>query len=239
MTYAASSPTFTPLQIRDLLPRIVKKHQGGDDGAAERRPGPTALMTLSLDANAGAQDVEERHQHSEWMRQIAAGDVPAYRALCDRFLTPVVRFSQRLLGDATEAEDVAQETFLRVWKSADRYVPTAAVSTWIFRIAHNLCIDRLRRRKQTSDRISQLDSEDRPSLLLDRKEVASEVEQALSELPDRQRAALVLVHYEGQSQTEAAQVLEISVEALESLLARGRRTLRKRLASLQAAENAP
>jgi len=172
------------------------------------------------------------------MRLIANGDVGAYRKLSERFLGPITGYAQRLLGDSAEAEDVAQETFLRVWTNADRYVPTAATSTWIYRIAHNLCVDRLRRTKKTEDRVSQIDVEDRPSLLLDRKQVAAQVEEALAALPEKQRAAICLIHYEGLSQIEAAEVMEVSVEALESLLARGRRGLRKSLASLRLEETA-
>jgi len=85
---------------------------------------------------------------------------------------------------------------------------------------------------------SQIDVEDRPSLLLDRKQVAAQVEEALAALPEKQRAAICLIHYEGLSQIEAAEVMEVSVEALESLLARGRRGLRKSLASLRLEETA-
>lgn len=177
----------------------------------------------------------ERTLQADLMREVARGDPSAYRALCNRYLAPIHRFAQRMLGSATEAEDVAQETFLRIWQHADRYTPSAAVSTWIYRIARNLCIDRIRRRREQSDRISQIDTDERPSLLLARKELAAQVEQALQDLPERQRTALCLVHYEGLSQQEAADVMEVGVEALESLLARGRRTLRKQLADLKAA----
>jgi len=223
-----STPLASIVGIREKREdsQIVGSNQSAaaKQGSAERRTTRAA--------------VEERQQHREWMRLIAGGDVSAYRKLCDRFLGPITGYAHRLLGDGAEAEDVAQETFLRIWKNADRYVPTAATSTWIYRIAHNLCVDRLRRTKDTSDRVSQLDVEDRPSLLLDRKQIAAQVEEALAALPEKQRAAICLIHYEGLNQVEASQILEVSVEALESLLARGRRSLRKTLASLRLKEPA-
>lgn len=173
------------------------------------------------------------------MRDIAAGDPAAFRSLCDRFLGPITGYAGRMLKNPQEAEDVAQETFLRVWTHSRSFVPTAAVSTWLYRIAHNLCMDRLRKHKRTSDRISELGDEDRPSLLLGRKELAAEVDRALAELPDRQRAAIGLVHYEGMGQAEAARILDVSVQALESLLSRARRALRKQLTGLQLSEPSP
>lgn len=193
----------------------------------------TTPVAKAVIDKAGGSAPSEGELHVGWMRDIARGDPSAYRAMCDRFLVPIHRFAQRMLGSEAEAEDVAQETFLRIWQHASRYTPNAAVSTWIYRIARNLCIDRIRRRKDDSHRISQIDVEERPSLLLARKELSAQVEEALQELPDRQRMALCLVHYEGLSQSEAADVMEVGVLALESLLARGRRTLRKRLAALQ------
>lgn len=172
---------------------------------------------------------DERALQHEWVRRVAEGDSGAYRALCERYMEPLHRFAQRLLSSPSEAEDVVQETFLRVWQHAPRYQPTATVSTWIYRIARNLCLDRLRRRRETDERISLLEGETGPGQLLDRKELSHQVQAALSELPERQRSALLLVHFEGLSQQEAAAVLEVGVQALESLLARGRRTLRKQL----------
>lgn len=167
------------------------------------------------------------------MRKVAAGDTAAYRLLVDTHLPRIVRFAQRLLGSEAEAEDVAQETFLRLWTAASSYEPSARPLTWLYRIAHNLCIDRFRKRRPET----QVDedahvSNDRPSGLMMRKQTSEQVQQALAALPERQRAALTLVHYEGLPGVEAAAVLEISAEALESLLSRARRTLRASLRTL-------
>ena len=82
---------------------------------------------------------------------VASGDVRAYRQLVDRHLRGIHAFAHRMLGSRAEAEEVSQETFLRLWEHAGRYVPSAKPSTWIYRIAHNLCIDRLRRRREQQD----------------------------------------------------------------------------------------
>jgi RNA polymerase sigma-70 factor, ECF subfamily len=169
-------------------------------------------------------------QEIEWMRRTAKGDAVAFRALADAHLSKIMNYAYRLLHDRTEAEDVAQETFLRLWKDAGRYEPKARVTTWLHRIAHNLCIDRLRgRREQPSETLDEERTSQEPGGLLDQKRVLIEVERALAALPERQRAAITLVHYQGLTNVEAAAVLEINVDALESLLARGRRTLKEML----------
>jgi RNA polymerase sigma-70 factor (ECF subfamily) len=174
------------------------------------------------------------------LQRVGRGDAHAYRMLVDRYLTAIARFAARILNDTGEAEEVAQETFLRLWTEAASFEPRAQPKTWLYRIARNQCIDRLRKRRTRGTALP-LDegapdagsNEDRPSLLFARKQTALRVEQALEGLPERQRAAITLVHYEGLSGAEASEILEISLEALESLLTRGRRGLREQLMELQ------
>lgn len=174
------------------------------------------------------------------VRRAALGDSAAFRVLADAHVSRIMNFAFRLLHDRSEAEDVAQETFVRLWKEAGRYEPKASVSAWLHRIAHNLCIDRLRRRREhPSDELDGERASQEPGSLLDRKRAASAVEHALASLPDRQRAAIALVHYQGLSNVETAEILEISVDALESLLARGRRTLRELLKDYRAEGGQP
>lgn len=173
-------------------------------------------------------------------RAAAAGDPAAARALVTRNLARTVAVARRMLGDAMEAEDVAQETFLRVWREAPRWREgQAQFTTWMHRITVNLCFDRLRRRRETLDPDAGVDLPDpgpSPGAGLLARERAERVEAALAALPERQRAAIVLHHYEEMSNIEAAAALEVSVDALESLLARGRRALRSALADLAGAE---
>jgi RNA polymerase sigma-70 factor, ECF subfamily len=167
----------------------------------------------------------------ELMRRTASGDAAAFRALADLHLSKIMNFAYRMLHDRAEAEDVAQESFLRLWKEAGRFEGKAKVSTWLHTVAHNLCIDRLRRRREKPmpEAIDEARSSNEPGGLLDRKRTAAVVEEALAQLPERQRAAITLVHYQGLGNIEAAEVLGVEVEAIESLLARGRRALRAAL----------
>lgn len=166
------------------------------------------------------------------MRRIGEGDANAYRALSERHMTALLRYATRLLGERTEAEDVTQEAFLRLWTTAATWKPDARVSTWLHRIAHNLCIDRIRRRRGNDTDTEIVDDQHQPSDLVMRRELALTVEQALLRLPERQRAAVVLVHYQGMTNPEAADVIGVGVEGVESLLARGRGGLRIMLAAL-------
>jgi RNA polymerase sigma-70 factor (ECF subfamily) len=138
-----------------------------------------------------------------------------------------------MLGDAAQAEDVVQETFLRLWSRADRFRPEKAkLSTWLHNIAHNLCIDGFRSAKRMTytDTPDDLAREgDDPQTRRSEAERAARVRDAIAALPERQRSALLLCHYQGLSNRDAAEILDVSVDALESLLSRGRRTLRQQL----------
>lgn len=162
------------------------------------------------------------------MQQVAAGDSRAFRALVDAHLPALTRHTTRLLGNASEAEEVTQETFLKLWQGAAGWKPEARLSTWLHRIAHNACIDRLRRRRERGgmEMDEQVAPQPRTSVVFAQKQRAERLHAALSELPERQRAALSLVHFEGLSQREAAEVMDVTVDALESLLARARRGLK-------------
>ena len=176
-------------------------------------------------AAAGAMSNDE----AALLAEAGAGDAPAFRVLVDRHLPSVHRAARRMLSDEAEAEDVAQETMLRLWRTAASLkIGDGGVGPWLRRVASNLAIDRLRarRRLEVTDEVPEQGS--RPTQLagLAEQDVAARVETALRELPDRQRLALTLFHYEGMSQREVADVLDVSEDALESLLARARRRLR-------------
>lgn len=147
-------------------------------------------------------------------------------------LGPVNRYARRMLGDRDEADDVTQEVFVRLWTDAHRYRPEAArLTTWLHRIAHNLCIDWQRRTGRVSPAGDTLPEEEAPGPeghLADAARMRR-VRDAVAALPERQRSALVLCHYQGLGNREAAEIVGVSVEALESLLARARRTLRRAL----------
>ncbi len=193
---------------------------------------PTSLPPVSGPAVSAPQN------DAELLERVASGDPRAYRDIVERHVRGVHAFVYRMLGNRAEAEEVCQESFLRLWQQADTFVARAKPSTWLYRVAHNLAIDRLRRRRETSHPagIEEVPNSERPSLHLYDKQVAEAVERALAELPERQRAAISLVHYQGLSNAEAADVIGVKVRALESLLARGRQQLRERLADFRTRE---
>lgn len=187
------------------------------------------------DARAVVIKGERSDQDAQLLRRISDGDRRAAQLLLDQYLGRVVTYSYRMIGDSAEAEDVAQETFLRLWRHIDTWRADAPLVHWLHRVAYNLCIDRLRRRRPVSlDALPEpLDSRDGPASALHRLQLADAVASAIAQLPERQRAAVVFVHQEGFSNIETAALMEISVEAVESLLARARRTLRTSLETLR------
>jgi len=168
----------------------------------------------------------------ELVSRIAGGDHAAVRELVDRHLPKVIAVARRMLGTREDAEEVAQEVFLRVWRHAGNWTPgQAKYATWMHRVTLNLCYDRLRKKREVAmeEVPEKIDDSPTPAQALHESQVAQRVDQALHELPERQRGAIILCHYQNLSNIEAAQVMEISVDALESLLARGRRGLKARL----------
>ena len=168
------------------------------------------------------------------------GDRAACSALVERHLGRVMTFAHRMLGNRSDAEDAAQEVFLRVWAAAAGWRGGSRFTTWLHRVAANVCLDRLSKVQKMRDvstaepgqlaEIAELvDPGPDPSVAAHAVDVARHVQDALAALPPTQRLAVTLCHCEGQRNIEAAAIMEISVEALESLLARGRRAMRARL----------
>lgn len=168
--------------------------------------------------------------------RIAAGDVRAAEELLRRHAGKIASLARRMLNDAAEAEDVTQDVFLRVWRAAPRWRPgEAKFETWMHRVALNLCYDRLRRRREIANADAGAGAPDLSASPMQAwldEQRAARVRAAIAALPERQRAALVLCHFEDVSNADAAAAMQISVEALESLLARGRRALKLSLADL-------
>ncbi|WP_010187353.1 RNA polymerase sigma factor [Sphingomonas sp. PAMC 26605] len=176
---------------------------------------------------------------SALVARVARGDPAATRLLVSAKLPRILALAARMLRDTAEAEDVAQETFVRVWRTAAAWQPgRARFDTWLHTVVLNLCRDRLRRRREVNgDTMPEVadPTPDAEAALIE-SERGYAVAEAIAALPERQREAILLVHYQELSGDEAAAALGVSVEAVESLLARGRRTLRARLASPQAGE---
>lgn len=173
---------------------------------------------------------------AELVARAGQGDRAAAEALMARHLPKMTSLARRMLGDANEAEDAVQDAFMRLWTHAARWQPgQAKFETWLYRVTLNQCYDRLRARKTVDldAALHVVDPSPSPELRLSDATIAQVIAAAVDELPERQRAAIVLCHYQECGNIEAAEILGVSVEALESLLARGRRSLRARLSHLK------
>ena len=188
-------------------------------------------MDLALDA---LQDVSDE----ALLVAFGNGDLQAARALTMRLTPRVVGYAARLLGgDRAEAEDVAQDAMLRLWKVAAEWRQgEAKVTTWLYRVVTNLCTDRLRKTRGVGMDTIPEPEDDAPSVEAKMQNAArvEALEEALQVLPDRQRQAVVLRHIEGLANPDIAEIMDISVEAVESLTARGKRALAEVLAGRRA-----
>ncbi len=171
----------------------------------------------------------------ELMARVAQGDEEALRLLVERWEKPVFAFLVRMLGSAEDAQDMASETFWRIYKNAKSYRGTGSFKSWLFRIGGNLARSQLRRRKilqwigldAVAHRVSAADA--RPDEELEKKEREASVRGALAKLPERQRQAILLRQYEQMSYREIADALKTTVPGVESLLHRGMKNLSQRL----------
>ncbi len=183
--------------------------------------------------------MENDKTDEELLARIGQRDGAAIREMVARKLPRILSLASRMLDDRSEAEDVAQEAFLRIWKQANKWeTGIARFDTWLNRVTLNLCYDRLRRpRNSTLDELADsIDPSPMPDEMAGKSDEHAKMRKALASLPERQREAIVLQYYQELSNTEAAAVMEVSVEALESLLARGRRNLRQLLQEAQSSQ---
>jgi RNA polymerase sigma-70 factor (ECF subfamily) len=188
---------------------------------------------VSLPLSGADQDVQ-------WMKQVARGDMEAFQALIETHQARVVGTVAKMLGDDVDSEDIAQQVFIRVWKSAARYQPTAKFTTWLFKITRNLVFNELRRRKRHPVTPLQLEEEEfffqptdaggmSPDASLLDSELSEAIQMAIDALPETQRMAIILRRYEDMPYEEIAEVLGLSVPAVKSVLFRARADLRERL----------
>ncbi len=185
--------------------------------------------------------LQTQQQDSLWMQRIATGDMDAFECLVNEHKGRVVGTVARMLGDTTEAEDIAQEVFLRVWSSAKRYQPQAKFTTWLMTITRNLVFNELRRRRRKPVASMEAEFEDRPPpQFVDKAaitpadgalhaELEVVIQNAIEELPENQRIALVLRRYQELPYEEIATILGTTVASVKSLLFRARAELKLKL----------
>ena len=209
-------------------------------------------QTEALESNLAAAPVftsivemaNEKDGDAELILRFNRGDASAFRELVERYKQPVINVAFRMLHDLSEAEDLAQNVFLQVFKSAQRYQPSAKFSTWLFTIVRNLCLNEIRRRSRhpaesiefqseeseetTSRQIEDLKAKGPGQAVLE-GELEEKIQEVLDSLPENQRLALLLCRQEELSYEEIAEVLDCSLSATKSLIHRGRETLKERL----------
>lgn len=162
------------------------------------------------------------------MAKVARGDAAAYRLLVNRHLNGCLRFAQRMVGNRQDAEDIVQDVCLKLWNEAPRWQPKAKLSTWLYRVLFNACIDHKRKVIPFNrDGLEELPDESKSidDFILEQQE-AKQVKAALDALPARQRAAVLLSYYEECSNQEAADVMQMSLNAFQQLLFRARQQLK-------------
>jgi RNA polymerase sigma-70 factor, ECF subfamily len=192
-------------------------------------------------------------QEMAWMLRFKDGDQHGFFKILHRYEKPVINFSFRYLKEQAAAEDVAQEVFLEVFRNAHNFRPTGKVSTWIFKIAYNRCMDLLRRKKivtffsleswfSSQDEEQQRDVEDTqqvtPAEDEEKKELQKAIADALASLPETQRTAVMLAKYEDMSLEEVGHVMGVSVGAVKQLIFRSKTALKEELKRL-VLENEP
>ena len=182
------------------------------------------------------------------MLRVKEGDHEAFRELIERHQRAVINVIHRAIGDAWEAEDLAQRVFIQIYRSAPRYKPTAKFTTWLFTITHNTILNEHRRRArhaaQSLDALAQPDDSDAagvqvadtravdPSSEAAERELQERIQMAIQAMPEAQRTAVILCRFEGLPYEEIAEVLHCSVSAVKSLLHRARQTLKEQLRGL-------
>lgn len=171
---------------------------------------------------------------AELMRRVQSGDLAAFDELVGRHQETVLNIAYRYVAGRADAEDVAQEVFLRVFRARGRYEPSAKFSTWLFRIAVNYCLNLIKREQRhragSDEALGRLAAEtEPPEARLERRELADAIREAVDRLPPQQRTALLLNKYDGLDYRGIADTMDLSVMAVKSLLMRARLGLRDQL----------
>src|SRR5688572_12723249 len=206
--------------------------RGTRTGEARVSSGPTGPEGVTPGGNVHAGPWPGAPDDGALLARVAKQDAQAFRVLVDRHLASIVTLARRMLKDEAEADDIAQEALLRLWRAGESLdLGPQGLRPWLRRVTSNLCLDRIRsgRRTVVTDEVPEVAEAPTQATGLEEKDLARRVGEAMNALPERQRRALTLFHHEGLSQAEVGEVLGVSDEAVESLLARARRALRASL----------
>ena len=179
---------------------------------------------------------DSQTNETELMKRLALGEMEALSEIAKKYQNKVLSLAYRFLNDWAKSEDIAQETFLRIYKAAGTYKPQASFNTWLYRIVVNLCLDE--QRKQTRAPISIEETmyngaADSETSSIERKETIEIVKKAINDLPERQRLAVILHRYENLSYDQICEVTQWSKSAVESLLVRAYANLREKLKKIE------
>ena len=220
-----------------LTARIDESYDKVYDDAGSTTPDQSKRQGTSATLSNSNEPSNIEITDRKLMQAVCLGSRSAYQSLVKRHLKSISHYAYRLLGNQKDTQDITQEVFLRLWINAQKWnTEKSKLTTWLHRIAHNLCIDYLRKhtRMQTQDSFddeaadSSSNNEESTEETNDKTKLLRE---ALSALPENQRSALTLCHYQGFSNKEAAAIMNISVKALESSVARAKLSLREKLTS--------
>ncbi len=163
------------------------------------------------------------------IRKSVNGDESAFELLLEQHLPSLSNYVMRMMANTAQADDLIQETFIRLWTHGRKFNPKyAKLTTWLHNIAHNLCIDYFRKHNRLVGESTELHDVQAsgPEQDFIQQSQARKIQESMMALPERQRSAIIMCHYQGMSNKDAAAVLDVSVDALESLMARGRKKLK-------------
>lgn len=202
--------------------------------------GETLLPPESASARCSADSELLNRRSVELMLEVARGNHDAFAQLVSLHQHAIVGTIAKMLGNSNDAEDLAQQVFLRVWKSAPRYQPTAKFTTWLFTISRNLVFNEVRRRQrkpafslqeeqESGERQIPADEAQNPGEAALQKELEEAVDRAIASLPEKQRLAVILRRYEDLPYEQIGEILHLSLPAVKSLLFRARLHLRQEL----------